>query len=47
MKLEPDDVVAEFAARQPGPFDGFLAFPDVLLRFAPLIAEPCDPLRGT
>ncbi len=47
MKLEPDGVVAELAARQSGPLDGVLAFLDVLLRFAPLIVEPCHPLGGT
>jgi len=32
MKLEPDGVVAELAARQPRPFDGVLAF---LVNFCP------------
>ncbi len=45
VKLEPDLVVAEIAARQPGPFDRVLAFLDALLRFAPLIVEQCHPLR--
>ncbi len=44
MKLKPDGVVAELVARQPRPFDRVLAFLDVLLRFAPLIVEPCHPL---
>ncbi len=44
MKLQPDGVVAELAARQPRPFDGVLAFLDILLRFAPLIVEQCHPL---
>ena len=30
-----------------GPFDRVLAFLNVLLRFAPLIVEPCHPLSGT
>ncbi len=47
VKLGPDGVVAELAARQSGPFDGVLAFLDVLLRFASLIVEPCHPLGGT
>ncbi len=47
MKLEPDGVVAELAASQPRPFDGVLAFPDVLLHFASLIVEPCHTLGGT
>ncbi len=47
MKLEPNGIVAELAARQPRPFDGVLAFLDVLLRFASLILEPCHPLGGT
>ena len=46
MKLEPDGVVAELAAPQPGPFDGVLAFLDVLLRFASLIVEGHHPLGG-
>ncbi len=47
VKLQPDGVVAELAALQPRPFDRVLAFLDVLLRFAPLIVEPCHPLGGT
>ena len=47
MKLQPNGIVAELAARQSGPFDRVLAFLDVLLRFAPLIVEPCHPLGGT
>ena len=39
VKLEPNLVVAELAARQPRPFDRVLAFLDVLLRFASLIVE--------
>ena len=39
VKLEPDGIVAEPAARQPRPFDRVLAFLDVLLRFAALIVE--------
>jgi len=46
MKLEPDGVVAELAARQPGPFDRVLAFLDVLLRFAPLIVEGALEILG-
>ncbi len=45
MKLQPDGIVAELAARQPRPFDRALAFLDVLLRFAALIVEGHDPLR--
>ncbi len=37
VKLEPNLVAAELAARQPRPFDRVLAFLYVLLRFAPLI----------
>ena len=44
VKLQPDGVVAELAARQPCPFEGVLAFLDVLLRFAPLIVEQRHPL---
>ncbi len=33
VKLEPNGIVAELAARQPRPFDRVLAFLDVLLRF--------------
>ena len=44
MKLEPDGIVAEPAARQPHPFDLVLAFLDVLLRFAALIVEGDHPL---
>ena len=47
VKLEPDGIVAERTARQPRPFHRVLAFLDVLLRFAPLIVEPCHPLGGT
>ena len=47
MKLQPDGVVAELAARQSGPFDRVLAFLDVVPRFAPLIVNPCHPLSGT
>ncbi len=46
VKLEPDGVVAELAARQSGPLDGVLAFLDVLLRFTPLIVESNHPLGG-
>ena len=46
MKLEPDGIVAELAARQSGPFDRVLALLDVLLRFAPLIVEGHHPLDG-
>ncbi len=46
MKLEPDGVVAELAARQLGPLDGVLAFLDVLLRFASLIVEGHHSLGG-
>jgi len=46
MKLEPDLVVAELAARQPGPLDGVLAFLDPLLRRTPLIVEGRYPLGG-
>ncbi len=45
VKLEPDCIVAELAARQPGPFDSVFAFLDVLLRFAALIVEGHDSLR--
>ena len=44
VKLEPDGVVAEPAARQPRPFDRVLAFLDKLLRFASLIVEGHHPL---
>ncbi len=44
MKLEPDGVVAELAARQSDPLDGVLAFLDVLLRFASMIVEGHHPL---
>ncbi len=47
VKLEPEGVVAELAARQPRPFDRVLAFLDVLLRLASLIVEPCHPLSAT
>ena len=47
VKLEPNGIVAELAARQPRPLDRILAFLDVLLRFASLIVEPCHPLGGT
>ena len=46
VKLQPDGVVAELAARQPRPFDGVFAFLDVLLRFAPLIVESKVPQLG-
>ena len=46
VKLEPNLVVAELAARQPRPFDRVLAFLDVLLRFAPLIVEGHHSLGG-
>ena len=46
VKLEPDGVVAELAARQPRPVDRVLAFLDVLLGFAPLIVESNHPLGG-
>ena len=46
VKLEPDGVVAELAAGQPGPLDGVFAFLDVLLRFASLIVESYHPLGG-
>ncbi len=46
VKLEPDGVVAEPAARQPRPPDGVLAFFDILLRFTPLIVERHHPLGG-
>ncbi len=47
VKLEPDGIVAELAARQSGPFDRVLAFLDVLLRFSPLIVEGDDPFSRT
>ncbi len=47
MKLKPDGVVAEPAARQPRPFDRVLAFLDVLLRLASLIVEGDHPLGCT
>ncbi len=43
VKLEPDGVVAEPAARQPRSPDGVLAFLNILLRFlprAPLFSSP-------
>lgn len=43
MKLKPDLVVAELAARQPGPLDGVLAFLDPLFRRASLVVEGHDP----
>ena len=46
VKLEPNLVVAELAARQSRPFDRVLAFLDVLLRFAPLVVEGHHPLGG-
>jgi hypothetical protein len=46
VKLEPDFIVAEPAARQPGPFDGVLAFLDPLFRRATLIVEGDDPFGG-
>ena len=47
VKLEPNLVVAELAARQPRPLDRVLAFLDVLLRFAALIVErQPNPLHG-
>ncbi len=45
LKLEPNGIVVELAARQSGPFDGVPAFLDVLLRFASLIVEEKLPLR--
>ncbi len=54
VKLEPNPVVAELAARQPRPLDRVLAFLDELLRFASLIMEghpslvrKTRPIRGT
>lgn len=47
IKLEPDLVVAEPAARQPGPPVGVLAFLDPLFRRAPLIIEGDDPFGWT
>ncbi len=47
VKLEANGIAAELSARQPRPFDGVLALLDVLLRFAPLIVEPCHPLGRT
>ena len=44
MKLQPDGVVVEHAARQPGPLDGVLAFLDVLFRRAALIVKGDDAL---
>ena len=44
MKLQPDGVVVEPAARQPGPLDGVLAFLDVLFRRAALIVKGDDAL---
>ncbi len=35
VKLEPEGLVAELAARQASPYDRVLAFLDVLFRFAP------------
>ncbi len=46
VTLEPNGIVAELAARQPRPFDGVLAFLDVLLRFASLIVKGYHPLGG-
>ena len=46
MKLKPNFVVAELAARQPRPLDGVLAFLDVLLRLAALIVEGHHRLGG-
>jgi hypothetical protein len=43
VKLEPGLVVAELAARQPGPLDDVLAFFDPLLRRAPVIVEGDEP----
>jgi len=44
VKLEPNLVVAELAAGQPGPFEGLFALLDVLLRFASLLAYPVNTL---
>ena len=44
VKLEPNGIVAELAARQSRPLDRVLAFLDVLLRLAPLIVEGHHPL---
>ena len=46
VKLEPNGIVAELAARQPGPFDGVLAFLYILLCRGPLVVEGDYPLGG-
>jgi hypothetical protein len=46
MKLEPDGVVAEPAARQARPADRVLSLLEVLLGRAPMIVERDDTLGG-
>jgi hypothetical protein len=47
MKLEPDRVVVELAARQPRQFDRRLTLLDPLFRRAALVVERHDALGGT
>ncbi len=44
MKLEPNGVVADFSAGQPGPIDGVRAFLDARLRHPTVIMKRHDPL---
>lgn len=46
VKLEPNRVILELSARQPGPLDSVFALLDPLLSRVPVIVEDDDPFGG-